>query len=314
MRRGDHRAVGVEAEAGVADRAVLREAVVGGEGLDAGDGRGGPHEVAVVVVGVDAAQPRGGAVLADLEEVVVGQRHQRPLRSQLVHRPERAPVEGLDGDLALQAGGADLLEHPAHEQLTRRGLLGCPRLDLRLDVERDLLGPVALDQVQHVPELCHPGAVDLLLPGVAGQLLIAAVHGLDLSQRQILDVFADVRVHGVARHERRGVPALLRADLPVVRDHHLAVLGDLGVQLQRGHPPSRSALPNPSRVLSVVMPRPPRWACKSNRAGRVDGSNRAGRVDGSDRAVRGDAPGPSVVAWAVVGTASTGTRARPARI
>ena len=58
---GQHLLVGVEAEAGVADLAVLREAVVGREGGEAGDrGLGGLDEVAAVVVGVDATEPRGG--------------------------------------------------------------------------------------------------------------------------------------------------------------------------------------------------------------------------------------------------------------
>ena len=85
-------------------------------------------------------------------------------------------------------------------------------------------------------QLDHPEALDLLLLGEAGQLLVPAVHGLDLSQRQILDVLADVRVHRVAGRHRCGVAALLSADLPVVVDDDLLVLGDVGVQLQGADP------------------------------------------------------------------------------
>ena len=56
---------------------------------------------------------------------------------------ECAPVEGLDRDLALDAGGVDLLEDPADEQAAGGGLLGRAGLHLGLDVQLDLLRVVA---------------------------------------------------------------------------------------------------------------------------------------------------------------------------
>src|SRR5215470_11232287 len=60
--------------------------------------------------------------------------------------------------------------------------------------------------------------------------------------------------------------------------------------------PRRMALANPSSDSSVVMPFPPRWACRSNWV------------------FWGSTPGPPATdAWAVAGTASVGTTARLAR-
>jgi hypothetical protein len=94
---------------------------------------------------------------------------------------------------------------------------------------------LSLDEVQDVLELHHAKAVDHLLLAEAGQLPIAAVHGLDLGQRQILDVLPDVRVHRVTLEERTGVTTFLGADLPVVIDHDLLILRDVRVQFQSGH-------------------------------------------------------------------------------
>ena len=122
--------------------------------------------------------------------------------------------------------------------LARGGLLGRAGLHLGLDVQLDLVGVVRLDQVEDVLELDHPEALDLLLLGEAGELLVAAVHRLDLGEGQVLDVLADVRVRRVAREGRTRVLALLRADLTVVVHDHLLVLGDLGVELEGAHPES----------------------------------------------------------------------------
>ncbi|MOA11277.1 hypothetical protein D3C78_1312100 [compost metagenome] len=62
----------------------------------------------------------------------------------------------------------------------------------------------------------------------------AAIHGLELGQRQILDVLSHIGVLRIALHERCRVQALLARDLAVVGDHGHAVLGDLCVQLQGG--------------------------------------------------------------------------------
>jgi hypothetical protein len=113
------------------------------------------------------------------------------------------------------------------------GLLRSPRLDLGLDVEHELLGLVALDEVEQIAQLDHRPAHYFLVREV-GQRLVAAVEGLDLREGEIGDEPADVRELGVAWEGRRSVLALHAADLSVVADDHLLVLGDLGVELEGG--------------------------------------------------------------------------------
>ncbi len=83
-------------------------------------------------------------------------------------------------------------------------------------------------------------SVGILAPGEAtwpgnwGSVRLPQSRLPDLRERQVLDVFAHVRELGVVRRDRSGVQALLAADLAVVGDDLVAVLGDLEVKLEGG--------------------------------------------------------------------------------
>ncbi len=161
---------------------------------------------------------------------------QRQLRLDLTHAHQRAPVEALDGDLLEQPGGADLGRGDPDELLAGGGLGRGARLDLGLDVELHVLRPVAVDQREHLTQQRHPGTRDGELAGLVRSVFEPQSSERDLGQAERVDVLPDVRELRVAGRHRGGVDALGAGDLPVVGDDGLAVLGDLHVQFEGGHP------------------------------------------------------------------------------
>lgn len=110
------------------------------------------QRVTAEVVDVDATEPRRGALLSNLQEVVVCQRDQRQPGLDFADSHQRAPVEALDRDLAQQAGVASLRDECLNELLARRGLTRSAGLNLGLDVECDVVGAIRVHEVEHLAQ------------------------------------------------------------------------------------------------------------------------------------------------------------------
>ena len=161
---------------------------------------------------------------------------------------ERAPVEGLQQAAAHRVVGADDREHLRRERLRVDRVVGLGRVDLRLDVELDVTGAVALGEVEDLVERRHAGAGDGLLRahelvrGRVGRVARAAVERLGLREREVLHQLADEVVGA-------GVLAEEREDARLVGDEDLTVLGDGGVQLERGDAELQRVAERRQRVL-----------------------------------------------------------------
>lgn len=108
-------------------------------------------------------------------------------------------------------------------------------LDLRFNVELHLAGAVGVGELKNLGQSRHLGAGRRSL---ARELRLGertAVQASDLFEGQVLDVLAHIGELRIIRRDRRGIQALLVADLAVVRDDFAAVLGDLEVKFQGGH-------------------------------------------------------------------------------
>jgi hypothetical protein len=145
----------------IADLAVLRVSVDRRDGVRPERGGSG-DEAATEVVDVDATKPWRRAGPADLQEVAIGEGDDRQARIDLSHAHERAPVEALDRHAIAQPRVTHLARDDLDELLARSRLLWSPGLDLRLDVEPDLVGPVAVDEREDLAEQRHAGARDHL--------------------------------------------------------------------------------------------------------------------------------------------------------
>ncbi len=158
----------------------------------------------------------------------LGQRRATQARLDLAGGLQRAPVEGLKDRALGHVVARDDRDDLLGERRRAHGLLGERRVALGLDVELDLVGAVAVDELEDLGQARHVGAGDGLLRadervgrGVGG-VARAAVELLDLRVGQLVDELADIRAL-----------ALERRDAPLMGDDHHSVLGHAGVELER---------------------------------------------------------------------------------
>jgi hypothetical protein len=125
---------------------------------------------------------------------------------------------------------------------------------------------------------------------VARALRRAAVERLDLRERELDDVLADVGVGGIVRRRRRGVSAERRVGLAVVRDDRLPVLRDLDVELERADAESDRVAEAGERRLRAQA-EPAAMGLQVERRARLGrqrrGRQRSGQRRGGERRARG---------------------------
>ena len=207
------------------------------------------REAALPRVGRDRHACSPGS--AGVDRRCLGQRD-RPERRQLTLRlDEGPPVEGLEHASIRHSVLLNHAEHFPRERDRIDGVRRHSRIDLRLDVELDVVGAVAVRQSKNLRERRHPrSGHGLLCPdervGQRQRVTRPAVELLDLRERQVLDQRADPRPL-----------ALERRDAPLVTDDHDTVLRDPRIELERRHADLQCLPECGERVLGAEPARAP---------------------------------------------------------
>jgi hypothetical protein len=193
----------------------------------------------------------------------------------------------------VQTRGGDVGGHRLHELLAGRGLLGGAGLDLGLDVQRDLVRPVGVHEVEHLGQQRHPLAGREPLAEVGGGPQRAAVDRPHLRQRQVLHERAarHVRELGVAGECGRRVDALGGRQVAVVGHDGVPVLRDLDVELEGAHPELEGVGERRQRVLHDERDAAPvglEIEAVAVTAGTIGGSGKGGRGEARDGDRAGD--------------------------
>ncbi len=102
-----------------------------------------------------------------------------------LHRRERAPVEALHRDARCQAGIADRFRNHGRERVGIGYVCAGLRLDLGFDVEADMIGAAAFDQIEHLGQRRNANIVGAALIAKACRIGAVGTNAADIVALQL---------------------------------------------------------------------------------------------------------------------------------